>query len=180
MSMDSSDVHKRAEGVRRLDALPPERAEEALKACCGSSAWVKQMLARRPFSEEGAVYAAAEAVWAEATERDWLEAFRAHPRIGATKAAATQGATAASWSKQEQAGVADAAADTRAALAAVNDAYEARHGFIYIVCATGKSVDEMLSLARARLDNDRETELRAAAGEQAKITRIRLEKLLQS
>lgn len=138
------------------------------------------MLARRPFVEARAVYAAAEAVWAEATEHDWLEAFRAHPRIGATKAAPTQGATAATWSKQEQASVAAAGDDTRAALAAVNDAYEARHGFIYIVCATGKSADEMLSLARARLGNARDVELRAAAGEQAKITRIRLEKLLQS
>lgn len=167
-------------GTHRLDALSETDAEAALRACCGSRTWVRGMLARRPFTTPAAVFAAADEVWSHATEDDWLEAFRAHPRIGESKAAPTQSATAASWSKSEQSGVSSASDAVRAALAEVNAAYEARFGFIYIVCATGRSADEMLAFARARIGSDREAELRVAAGEQAKITRIRLEKLLQS
>lgn len=167
-------------GTQRLDSLPETDAEAALRACCGSSTWVRGMLARRPFATPARVFEAADALWSHATEDDWLEAFRAHPRIGESKAAPTQSATAASWSKSEQAGVAKTTDEVRAALAAVNAAYEARYGFIYIVCATGRSAPEMLALAESRMTSDRASELRVAAGEQAKITRIRLEKLLQS
>ncbi len=166
-------------GVKRLDTFPPGMAAAALKACCGSTAWVEGMLARRPFKTPAAVLAAADAVWSTAGDDDVLEAFRAHPRIGEQKAAPTQSAQAAGWSRQEQSGVSTASDETRAALAEVNRAYEARFGFVYIVCATGRSADEMLQFARSRMGNERDAELRVAAGEQAKITRIRLEKLLE-
>ena len=164
--------------LAELNALPAAEAEAAFLTCCGSTRWAREMAARRPFRGPADVHAAADAVWWALEPADWDEAFRAHPRIGERKAALSQGAQAAAWSAQEQAGAAGAGEDAAAALAEGNRAYEARFGRIYIVCATGKTAEEMLAILRARLANDPETELRTAAAEQAKITRLRLEKLL--
>ena len=113
-------------------------------------------------------------------ESDWLEAFSHHPRIGESSSAAGGGATARGWSASEQASVASAGEETRIGLARLNHEYEQRFGFIYIVCATGRSAADLLDLARTRMHNDRDTELRIAAEEQRKITRLRLEKLLDT
>ena len=162
----------------RLDALPAAEAEAELLACCGSRRWARETAARRPFGDVGALLAAADEVWWALGPDDWHEAFRAHPRIGERKAAPAQTARAAGWSAQEQSSAAGAAAEVAEALAEGTRAYEDRFGHIYIVCATGKTAEEMLAILRARLANDPATELRAAAAEQAKITRLRLEKLL--
>ena len=132
----------------------------------------------RPFAGADDLAARADSIWWSLSEEDWLEAFRAHPKIGEQKAAAAQSEQARSWSAQEQSGVQDAASETKAALAAGNREYEKRFGFIFIVCATGKTSEEMLRILNTRLQNDSGTELRAAAEEQRKITRLRLEKLL--
>lgn len=84
------------------------------------------------------------------------------------------------WAAGEQSGVERADEDVRHALVAVNREYERRFGYIYIVLATGKSAEEMLALANERLGNDPDVELRTAAEEQRKITRLRLDKLLGS
>jgi len=162
----------------RLNALPAAEAEAELLACCGSRRWAREMAARRPYADAEALLVVAEAVWWLLSAEDWHEAFRAHPRIGERKAAPAQTARAAGWSAQEQSAAASAAAEVAEALAEGNRAYEARFGHIYIVCATGKTAEEMLAILRARLADDPATELRAAAAEQAKITRLRLEKLL--
>ncbi len=164
--------------VRRLDTLLRHEAEAELLACCGAPAWAAAMAERRPFRTLASVLEAADAVWRELGRDGWLEAFRAHPRIGEKKAEAPQSGRAQGWSENEQAGVSTAHAATLEALAAQNDAYHEKFGHIFIVCATGKSADEMLALLRARLGNDPATELHVAAEEQRKITRIRLEKLL--
>jgi OHCU decarboxylase len=165
-------------GVARLDALPPAEAEAALQACCGSRAWVSAVASGRPYGDAAALYAAAESSWWALEPDDWLEAFRAHPRIGERKAQAAQDARASDWAAGEQSGM-DAAGDSvRDALAEGNRAYEARFGYIYIVCATGREPGEMLEMLRARLHNDAHTEIRVAAEEQRKITRLRLDKLL--
>ena len=164
--------------VDALNTLPADEAAGALLACCGSTRWAHEMEARRPFADAHDLLDTADEVWFGLDAEDWLEAFRAHPRIGERKAAPAQDARAAAWSAQEQARAGDAGEDVARALAEGNEAYEARFGHIYIVCATGKSAEEMLAILRARLANDPATELRAAAGEQARITRIRLEKLL--
>lgn len=165
-------------GLARLNALPADQAEREMLTCCGARAWARRMAEARPFADEAALFETADAVWWGLTEADWLEAFRSHPKIGEKKAEAGQTGRERAWSAGEQSGM-DAAADaTRTALADGNRAYEARFGHIYIVCATGRTADEMLSILRARLDNDAATELRVAAEEQRKITRIRLEKLL--
>jgi OHCU decarboxylase len=165
-------------GLARLNALPPADAEAELLTCCGSRAWARRVTALRPFADDDALFAAADEVWWALDREDWLEAFRSHPRIGEKKAEAGQTAREAGWSRGEQAGMDAAEEATRRALAEGNAAYEARFGHIYLVCATGRSADELLSILTARLENDAATELRVAAGEQAKITRLRLEKLL--
>ena len=163
--------------VQALDALGPEQAATVLRACCGASRWVSAMVAERPFETLGTLLAVAEEIWWALGPDDWMEAFAHHPRIGEQRGAVAQDAQGAAWSAGEQARVAEAATSVQAELAAVNREYEARFDHIYIVCAAGKSAEELLALARARLANEPEVELRIAAEEQRKITRLRLEKL---
>lgn len=137
------------------------------------------MTVARPFGNVDELLTKAGGTWSSLCPADWLEAFRAHPKIGEKKAAAGQSEEARKWSAQEQSGITDAAAATIASLAAGNRDYVQRFGFIFIVCATGKSSEEMLAILQARLQNDAETEISVAAEEQRKITRLRLEKLLQ-
>ena len=137
------------------------------------------MTLARPFANVDELLTKADRTWSSLSPNDLLEAFRAHPRIGENKAAAAQSEEARKWSAQEQSGISDAAAETMAALAARNRDYEQRFGFIFIVCATGKSSEEMLAILQGRLQNDAETEIAVAAEEQRRITRIRLEKLLK-
>ncbi|WP_437851187.1 allantoicase [Sorangium sp. So ce363] len=167
--------------LRWLNALTEPEAEAELRVACGSSAWASQMAAARPFRDEEHLSAAAAQAFARLAPEDWLEAFRAHPRIGETRPqaeAAEASATARRFSSQEQAGMSAAAVDTREALARLNRVYDEKFGFIYIVCATGKSADEMLAALRARIEHTPEQELPIAADEQRKITAIRLKKLL--
>jgi OHCU decarboxylase len=162
----------------QLNSLSPAQAEAEFLKCCGSTRWAQAMTATRPFKSIDDLLAKADSVWWSLDKEDWLEAFRAHPKIGEKKAAVAQSEQAQSWSAQEQSGTAGAAAEIVAALAEGNREYEQRFGFIYIVCAAGKSSEEMLTILKRRLQNDGETELPSAAEEQRKITRLRLEKLL--
>lgn len=162
----------------QLSALPSTAAEAEFLKCCGSTTWAREMAGARPFISAQAVFDEAEALFAQLEDRDWIEAFRAHPRIGEKKAATDQSQQAQNWSAQEQAGVASASDSTVDELADRNRDYENRFGFIFIVCATGKTSEEMLELLKGRLPNDAATEIRIAAEEQSKITRLRLEKLL--
>ena len=167
-------------GAEPLNRLGEDEARAALAQCCGSGRWVSEMLARRPFAGREALLRTSDRVWWSLDERDWLEAFRSHPRIGEKKAEAGQTERERRWSAGEQAGMGTAAEQTRAAIADGNRQYEERFGYIYIVCASGRSADEMLQLLRERLGNCPETEIRVAAAEQARITRLRLEKLLDT
>lgn len=165
-------------GLASLRAMPDPELEIALRSCCGSSAWVGGMLgARDALASLDTLKERAAKVWNGLRGEEWEEAFKAHPRIGDRKAAPTQNATAARWSATEQARVASASPEVLAELRATNEAYEAKFGRTYIVCATGKSAEEMLAIAKERMGNDAETELRRAADEQRKITDLRLEKL---
>jgi allantoicase len=171
----ASAAGRQAWGIARLDALAPNEAEAELFACCGSKEWARRMAAARPFGDLARAKAEAGRLADALSEADWLEAFAAHPRIGEKK----EHADARGWSAQEQARVSDAARATLDALAEVNRAYEAKHGFRYIVCATGKTAEEMLATARERLEGDRTREVARAASEQRKITDLRLEKLVR-
>jgi OHCU decarboxylase len=171
-----------------LNALDDGDAVGAFMRCCGSSRWARQMSAARPFADAATMAAAADRIGSTLEPADWLEAFAAHPRIGAGRAGGAGKAGragragkvgGAGWSDQEQASVALAADETLQGLAEANRAYETRFGYIFIVCATGKTADEMLALLERRLRHDPGDELRIAAEEQLKITQLRLIKLLE-
>jgi 2-oxo-4-hydroxy-4-carboxy-5-ureidoimidazoline decarboxylase len=164
--------------IAQLDGMPANEAGSLLASCCGARAWVEAMVKRRPFADAATLLRGAEDIWWSLDAEDWLDAFAHHPRIGERDAAAGQDERARSWSTGEQSGVAAAAPDVRTALAEGNREYEGRFGYIYLVSAAGKSADDLLAFLQARLANDPGTELRVAAGEQAKITRLRLLKLL--
>jgi OHCU decarboxylase len=146
-------------------------------ACCGAKRWASAMVASRPLGNVMALSETADRVWATMQEADWMEAFAGHPRIGERRAAHAN-AKSNAWSKQEQSSAADAAETILVEIAVGNARYEERFGFTYIVCATGKSAEEMLAILKWRLNSDRATELREAAEQQRQIMQIRLGKWL--
>ena len=166
--------------VAWLNSLPPADAEKQLLQCCGSTRWAKQIAEARPYSTLDALLASANEIWWSLDRNDWLEAFRSHPKIGEKKAAEPVSTQAHQWSGQEQSGVGTASKDTVDSLATLNRAYEQKFGFIFIICATGKTSGEMLSALRERLEHEAADELPIAAAEQSKITVLRLKKLLTS
>lgn len=163
----------------QLNGMPDDEARAALEPCCGSRTWAWRMAAGRPYRNRAGLLAAAERVGDKLKNTDWLEAFAAHPRIGDREALRVKFATTAAWAGEEQRGAAVAPEATLDALAEGNRAYEEKFGYIFIVCASGKSADQMLELLRGRLANDADTELVNASREQRAITRLRLEKLLE-
>jgi 2-oxo-4-hydroxy-4-carboxy-5-ureidoimidazoline decarboxylase len=156
--------------LEALYNLPRSALVEALYHCCGSRTWVAEMLAILPVADKEALFDIAADTWQACSESDWLEAFAHHPKIGAK----TTNPTAAA----EQSEARLASTDTLEALAEGNKRYEEKFGYIYIVCATGRSASEMLDILKTRLNNTPEKEILIAMSEQEKITRIRLEKLL--
>jgi OHCU decarboxylase len=164
--------------LERLNLLPAGEAEIELLKCCGSTEWARQLIAQRPFDSVDDLIAKADRVWWSLAPRDWLEAFQSHPKIGEQQAARATSAESQKWSTDEQSGVRNSAPDTMSALAELNHSYEEKFGFIFIVCAAGKSSEEMLAILRARLQHPADRELPVAAAEQAKITTLRLRKLL--
>ena len=163
--------------VAAFDRVPASEAARLLGACCGATRWVNGMLARRPFGDIRTLLVAADEVWSAMGPADWREAFEHHPRLGESRSAEPQDERERGWSSGEQAGIRDAAASVRTALAAANVAYEQRFGYICIICATGLGAAEILTLTEERLANEPGYELAIAAEEQRKITRLRLLKL---
>jgi 2-oxo-4-hydroxy-4-carboxy-5-ureidoimidazoline decarboxylase len=164
--------------LARWNRLPVDDAESEILPCCGSRAWAMGLASRRPIANEADLLAASDETWHSLGEPDWMEAFRSHPRIGESVAAASP-THSAHWAAQEQGKVADADDAVKIALAQGNREYERRFQHIFIVCATGKTAPEMLAILRRRLDNDAVTELREAAEQQRLITQIRLKKWIE-
>jgi 2-oxo-4-hydroxy-4-carboxy-5-ureidoimidazoline decarboxylase len=154
-----------------------EDALDAMLACCGARRWAAAMVAARPIAGVQELGSAADRIWSTMEEADWLQAFACHPRIG-ERTAVHASKKSAAWSSQEQSSASSAAVRVLAELAARNVEYEQRFGFTYIVCATGKSAEEMLAILNRRLQSDRAAELREAAEQQRQITQIRLGKWL--
>lgn len=165
-------------GLAWLNALPEAEAAAELSRCCGTRAWVDGMVRARPFADAAAAHRAAEELWARMDNDQVREAFKHHPRIGDLDNLKKRFATTASWSRSEQDGVASAREEVLQALAKANRDYETRFGHLFLICATGKTAEEMLTALLERLTNMPAHELKIAAAEQAKITRLRLEKLL--
>lgn len=163
--------------LARWNALPAEAAERELADACAARRWVEAVAVGRPFDSLDSLRAAAERAFDSLAPADWLEALAAHPRIGERADAGRQSARGERLSAGEQAGVAGAPAAVAEALAQGNRRYEARFGHTYVVCASGRSAEEMLALLERRLANDPAAELAVAAREQRRITRLRLERM---
>ncbi len=164
----------------RLNLLPARQTETELLKCCGCNEWAQLLIAQKPFASLDDLIAKADRLWWSLEPHQWLEAFHSHPKIGERQAARATAAAAQKWSTDEQSGILSAAPDMIVTLAELNRQYEEKFGYIFIVCASGKSSEEMLSILRERLENPPDEELRIAAAEQAKITALRLEKLVRS
>jgi OHCU decarboxylase len=154
-----------------LNAMTPQAAERELLRCCGSSRWSAAVAARRPFKTPEELMQVGEDVWWTLEGGDWLEAFAGHPRIGER---------AAGWASDEQSGVRGASTATLQRLTALNHDYERKFGHVFLIFAAGKSADEILAQLERRLPNDPAAELKIAAVEQAKINRLRLQKLVST
>lgn len=165
---------QRGRGIAWFNTLSLQEAERRLYACFASWGWASRVAARRPYADLAALFEAADSVWSELAPSEWLKAFAAHPRIG------EKGGQSPGWSEREQTGVTRAGAETLAVLAKENRRYEARFGRVFLISATGRSADDILAALRRRLRNDPSTELWVAAEEHRKITRLRLERLLQA
>ncbi|MBS1493869.1 MAG: 2-oxo-4-hydroxy-4-carboxy-5-ureidoimidazoline decarboxylase [Bacteroidetes bacterium] len=156
--------------------LDESELSENLLKCCGSANWVKAMSDNFP-KEKEKLFENAEKIWFDLKESDWLEAFTHHPKIGDLASLEKKFGSTKDFTTNEQSSVNQASMETLKELAEYNDKYEKKFGFIFIVCATGKTADEMLALIKNRINNDYQTELKIAMGEQNKITKLRLEKL---
>jgi OHCU decarboxylase len=178
LSAQGAQEEKTKNVLARWNGLQPDNAAEEILPCCGSKAWARGMVVRRPLVDEAALLAASDEVWKGLPESDWLEAFRSHPRIGDSHSPATAPRRSAAWSDEEQSKVGTAGEDIKLALAEGNREYEQRFNRIFIVCAAGKSAPEILEILRRRLSNDETTELREAAEQQRQIVNLRLKKWL--
>ena len=162
----------------RWNLLLADEAVKEILPCCGSRAWASGMAASRPVRDAATLLATSDRIWRDLTEADWMEAFDGHPRIGETRKPAEPSARSQNWSAQEQSRAAGSGDSLKQALAEGNREYERRFHRIFIICATDKSIEEILANLRQRLNNDNATELREAAEQQRQIAQIRLRKWL--
>jgi 2-oxo-4-hydroxy-4-carboxy-5-ureidoimidazoline decarboxylase len=165
--------------IAEFDHLPAKQKRELLQKCCGSASWIEKMMDAPPAEDLVDLEETAEEKWWECSERDWLQAFEHHPKIGDINSLKEKYANTVEWASNEQSGVNVASDEILIALAKANDDYEQKFGHIFIVCATGKSAGEMLEILQSRLPNSAEDEIKIAADEQLKITKLRLEKLFE-
>ena len=166
--------------INILNNLPKGEVIAALLTCCNASRWAERVADQRPFGSTSALLESSDACWAEMHEQDLLEAFDGHPKIGDPDSLKKKYASTKTLATSEQSGVHLASDETIDELAKYNQIYLEKFGFIFIICATGKSADEMLASIKDRMPNDRERELSVAAEEQRKITNLRLKKLLDN
>jgi len=169
---------RRAAVLRQLNAMDDPERQAVLADFCAAPEWIQRVAAARPYGSADEVFAASDAGNAAVTQDGWREAFRHHPRIGERTAERTQSDAARALSAREQSGVHGGADTNGMALADANRAYEERFGHVFIISASGRSSTEMLAALRERMNNDPATEIKTAAEEQQKITRLRLERLL--
>lgn len=164
--------------LSRWNLLPADEAAKEILPCCGSRAWANGMAASRPVEDVATLLASSDRIWRDLSAADWSDAFQSHPRIGETRGPLESSARSQDWSAQEQHHATESTDSVKQALADGNREYERRFHRIFIICATGKSADEILVNLRHRLNNDDATELREAAEQQRQITQIRLRKWL--
>jgi 2-oxo-4-hydroxy-4-carboxy-5-ureidoimidazoline decarboxylase len=163
--------------IAEFDHLEDNKKKTLLYQCCASAGWVGKMLKALPAEDLVDLFEIAEEQWYSCNTNDWLEAFKGHPKIGDIDSLKEKFKSTTHLAAGEQASVNEASNETLQSLAEYNTLYADKFGFIFIVCATGKSADEMLSLLKTRLQNNPEEEIEIAMEEQNRITKLRLEKL---
>lgn len=162
-----------------LNAAPHTEAVAALFRCCGCAGWAGAVASARPFPSPEALVAVSEVIWAKASNEDVLEALSHHPRLGDRETLRARFLASHDWSADEHSAVSAADGATLEDLAQANQDYETRFGHIFVACTTGKTAADLLALLRERLGNAPGPELKIAALEQMKITRLRLAKVLR-
>lgn len=160
-----------------FNALPADRAEEALLAVCAAPRWAERMTGSRPYTSAEDLLGQGRAAYDDLSWDDLTQALAAHPRIGQRPAGESR---EAAWSRREQSGVQGAAEDVQAALAEANHAYEARFGYLFLIFASGRSAPQILAAARERLSHDEATERGVVRDELRKIVALRLERLVSN
>ncbi len=163
--------------LKSINELNHDDAAEVFRKCCGSNTWVEKMSGARPFGSDQALSEHADRSFKDLTRADWMDAFAAHPKIGDISSLKKKYNTTKNWAENEQAGAQGISDEVAQDLASSNEQYLQKFGYIFIVCATGKTADEMLAMLKHRLNNDPETELPIAAERTKKITHLRLGKL---
>lgn len=156
--------------LHEFNAIDRDARLALLLSCCGSTSWASLMDGRCPFEDRPSLLAAGDCMWWSLPEKDWLEAFAAHPKIGER--------SSHRWSAAEQSSMRDVDAALAESMRQLNQAYWSKFGWIFIICAAGKTAAEMHRHLETRLANEPAAELRLAAAEQAQIIALRLEKLL--
>ena len=164
--------------IDQLNNISQAEAFSSFEKCCACSTWVNRMLDKMPFSSKDDLFNKSDECWSNLSLSDWYEACDGHPKIGDVTSLKEKYASTKQWAGNEQQGMDSAEEKVIKRLAQGNEDYENKFGYIFIVCATGKSAGEMLEILEKRLPNDPITELKIAKGEQNKITKLRLEKLL--
>lgn len=162
-----------------FNTLSLEEAREELFKCCGSSIWVKKLAEKIPFISIEELKNESDSIWFGCDKKDWLEAFTHHPKIGDIKSLEKKFSSTKQWASVEQSGVTTATKNILQELKESNDDYEKKFGYIFIVCATGKSAEEMLAILKSRLNNSPQEEIKIAVNEQNKITHLRIDKLVE-
>jgi len=164
--------------IEKLNNFPLKKIRFELGRCCGSSRWITEMVNSMPMASYNQLIQKAQECWANCSEEDWLEAFSHHPKIG-EKELEKKFASTANFAVNEQSAVKEASKKVISQLAGFNEEYLQKFGFIFIIFATGKSASEMLKEIEIRIKNNREEELKIAASEQLKITRVRIKNLFE-
>lgn len=163
--------------IQQFNNSAIQQLKEQLFKCCGCTVWVDLLAKKFPYNSVTKLKAESDKIWSSLSKADWLEAFTHHPKIGDVKSLEKKFASTAQWAIGEQASVGAATQIVLQKLKKMNDAYEKKFGYIFIVCATGKSADEMLAILKSRITNSAEEEIKIAAAEQNKITHLRIDKL---
>ncbi len=166
--------------LARWNSLDAESATREILPCCGSEAWAEALTAKRPYTNEASLFATSDTIWHSLPEAAWQQAFDSHPRIGQKHAQTHATEESLRWSAQEQTTALSADAAAKLALEEANRRYEQRFNRIFIICASGKSTSEILSILKARMSNDPQTELHEATEQQRQITQLRLHRWLES
>ena len=164
--------------LSKLNNLDPVETARVFEQCCTASSWVREMIERRPFDSLQALKLQATSIWETMQENDLLEAFAGHPKIGDMSSLKEKFHDTLASASMEQSGVESASVPVLEELARFNRDYEDRFGFIFIVFASGKSAGEMLDIIKSRIHNDFSEEILIAAGEQLKITQLRIDRLI--